>query len=219
VQAYPQKSWFGKNPGKISENPGKFKESLGKICANLHKIPENLGKLPKNTSKTGAQRAFIWENGPQNNMKTLFFCGHSKFGPHAMHSRWPKIFSGKFGEIWAKILRTPKIWVLLHLCVRQNMGEIVHIISTEMWPIRCTNASFYALSGPALASARPDLTQHFCRAPLSGVCRNFWGEASNLMIKIGGVKEWDPKKRRQAREVWRHLTVSPLQQRLQWITP
>jgi len=36
------------------------------------------------------------------------------------------------------------------------------------------------------------------------------------MIEIGDVKERGPKRRRQAREFWRHPTGSPLQQRLQW---
>jgi len=34
---------------------------------------------------------------------------------HAMHKKWHKIFLGKFGEIWAKILRTSKFCLLLHL--------------------------------------------------------------------------------------------------------
>ena len=38
------------------------------------------------------------------------------------------------------------------------------------------------------------------------------------MIEIGDVKERGPKRRCQAREVWRHPTGSPLQQRLQWTT-
>jgi len=35
------------------------------------------------------------------------------------------VFSGKFGEIWAKILRTPKICLLLHLCNENNSGNFV----------------------------------------------------------------------------------------------
>ena len=35
------------------------------------------------------------------------------------------VFLGKFGEIWAKILRTPKICLLLHLCNENNSGNFV----------------------------------------------------------------------------------------------
>jgi len=39
--------------------------------------------------------------------RRLSFGGHPKYGLHK-HKKWPKIFSGKFEEIRAKILRTPK---------------------------------------------------------------------------------------------------------------
>ena len=51
-------------------------------------------------------------------------------------------------------------------------------------------------SGPALASAGPDL-KHFCGAPWrSVVCRNFWGGASGrrLMIEISDVTKARPEK-------------------------
>jgi len=130
VQAHPQKFWFGENPCKIPENPGKIRGNLGKICENLRKIPENLCKVPRNTIKNGAQRALIWKNGAQRALlwkkwdptcidliklvhkitwrsflevirKNIL---HEKYS----HKKWPKIFLGKFGEIRAKILRTPK---------------------------------------------------------------------------------------------------------------
>jgi len=84
----PQKFWFSENPGKISVN-------LGKICENLRKIHETLEKFHDNVGKNGAQ-----------NHKN--FCLEVIHNTVVMHTKWPKIFSGKFGEIRAKILRTPK---------------------------------------------------------------------------------------------------------------
>jgi len=55
-------------------------------------------------------------------------------------------------------------------------------------------ALLFALPGPVLASAGPDW-KLFCRAPLSGVCRNFWEEASSDNIEIMDyVKVRGPKR-------------------------
>ena len=78
---------------------------------------ENLGKIPENLGKNGAQRCLTSKNGAQrlqkNTIKT-FFGGHTKSKNSC--SLWEKVcgqkaqknFSGKFGEIRAKILRTSK---------------------------------------------------------------------------------------------------------------
>ena len=120
VQAHAQKFWFGENLGKIIENPGKICGNLGKICENILKIRENLGKLPENTGKKGANHILIWKkmvpnvlwfekNGAQNHTKTVFLeVIRTVFMKRNSHKKWPKIFSGKFGKIRAKILRTPK---------------------------------------------------------------------------------------------------------------
>jgi len=79
---------YGENPGKITEN--------------RHELPENM-------SKNGAQHALIWKNSAQNVMKS-FIVIFLFFGSHFL-----EFFSGKFGRIRAKILRTPKNCLLLHL--------------------------------------------------------------------------------------------------------
>jgi len=76
------------------------------ICENLRKIPENLGKI-------GAQRGLIWKNGAQfwqKHIKSFFWRSPQKnVGLRkCLHKKWPKNFSGKFGEVQAKILRTPQ---------------------------------------------------------------------------------------------------------------
>ena len=89
VQAHSQKFWFAEN---------------------LSKIPENLGI-------NGAQPCFTSKNGTHGLRKNTwrpFLGGHTK--KKSSWSFWEKIcrknctknFSGKFGEIRAKILRTPK---------------------------------------------------------------------------------------------------------------
>ena len=91
-----------------------FIENLDKIPENLGKTSGNLGKMPENPDKNGAQhlqkstiKTFFWKS-------RLFFGGHTKI--RSSCSLWEKIceqkahksFSGKFGEIRAKILCTPK---------------------------------------------------------------------------------------------------------------
>ena len=82
-----------------------------------NKILENLGKIPENPGKNGAQSCLISKNGVQpleKNTWRPFFGGHTN--KRSLWSLWDKVcrqkshknFSGKFGEIRAKILRTPK---------------------------------------------------------------------------------------------------------------
>ena len=90
VASAPQKFCFIENLDKIPEN-------LGKTSENLGKMPENPGKMAPNICRKTQSRPF--------------FGGHTKI--RSSCSLWEKIcgqksFSGKFGEIRAKILCTPK---------------------------------------------------------------------------------------------------------------
>ena len=101
MQAHPQKFWFVDNPGKI-------REILGKICETVHKIPEILGKLSENTDKNENKRCLFWKIGAQRgeiHMKTFLYdlCGRKY-----QLQEFPENFLGKFGDIRAKIFRTPK---------------------------------------------------------------------------------------------------------------
>ena len=99
VQAHPQKFWFVENPGKIYENLGKVPENLGKNGAQLC-LTSNWWRPTLGGEK---QRKAFLEVTPKK------IC--------SSWSLWKKIcrqmphnnFSGKFREIRAKILRTPKI--------------------------------------------------------------------------------------------------------------
>ena len=121
VQAHSQNFWFGENPGKIPENPGKIRRNLDKICENFRKIPENLGKLLEHMSKNGAQRLLIWKQMAPNVLCFEEMAPNMLFVRKYPHKKWPKKFSGKFGEIRTKILRTPKICLLLHLCTHMTL--------------------------------------------------------------------------------------------------
>jgi len=91
----------------------KIREKSLKICENFRKIPENLGKLPENTGKNGAQRTLVWKKWRQTcseSHEDLFLevIPKTVVMRNSSHKKWPKNFSGKFGKIRAKILRTPK---------------------------------------------------------------------------------------------------------------
>jgi len=91
---------------------------LGKILENLGKTSENLGKISENPGKNGAQRYLTSENMAANILRKThlgpFLGGLTK--NRSSCSLWENIcgqqahksFSGKFEEIRAKILRTPK---------------------------------------------------------------------------------------------------------------
>jgi len=72
------------------------------ICQNLCKIPGNLGKNYAQRLQKNTWRRFL-EVTPKKGFHDL--CGREVVGKVAQ-----KNFSGKFGAIWAKILRTTKNW-------------------------------------------------------------------------------------------------------------
>ena len=90
-------------------------------CFYLSKIHKNLGKLIENMGKNGDQRCLIWEWSPTSaeSHEDLFRRSSQKgYGLYVRkysHKNSPEDFSGKFGTILAKIFRTPKICLLLHL--------------------------------------------------------------------------------------------------------
>ena len=124
-QAHPQNFWFGENPGKICGN-------LGKMCEHLRKIALCALILQKWHPKSKCTLFLFWRScffSPFRASQGKFgqvwgkfrqkWClkcfdlkkcaQHEKkcsrfFGGHFL---W-RYFSGKFGEIWAKILHTPK---------------------------------------------------------------------------------------------------------------
>ena len=76
----PQKFWFVENLGKIHQNPSK--------------IPENMDKTLENPGTNDVQRCLISKNGAQRFQKNTW--------------RPSSNFSGKFWEIRANILYSPK---------------------------------------------------------------------------------------------------------------
>ena len=96
LQAQPKKFWLAENLGKSPENPGK---NIAQHCL---------------TSKNGAQAL-------HKNTWRPFFGGYTK--KRSSWSSWEKIWRQKllkklFEKVWenpGKILRTPKICLLLHL--------------------------------------------------------------------------------------------------------
>jgi len=108
----PQKFWFDENPRKIPENPGKIHGNLSKICENLRKVTENLGKLSETTGKNGAQ--VLWFEKMVPNVFRITW--RPIWRSSQKQLLWEKLFPlkvaqnfwRKFGEIRAKILRTPK---------------------------------------------------------------------------------------------------------------
>jgi len=123
VQLHPQKFWFGDYPDKIWGNLCKICVNLSKIavralilrkwhpkifllfifwksCINLvifGQLKGNLGKFWWNLDKNGAKNASIWKQCVQWNAVVFLWRSFSL-----------DCFSGKFVEIWAKILRTTK---------------------------------------------------------------------------------------------------------------
>jgi len=94
----PPKFWVGENPGSILQN-------LGKILWNPVKISENrrrflnkkiLEKLSENLSKNDAEHFYLKIVALKLRWKVFLVV--MLFG----------VISGRFGEIWAKIFRTPK---------------------------------------------------------------------------------------------------------------
>jgi len=111
-----QKFWFGENPRKIPETPGKIQGNLGEFCENLRKNPENLGRTPRKFERKWRPMSFGLKTMAPN---VVWF---EEMAPNTVFIRiyshkWPKIFSGKFGEIWAKTFAPPKLCLLLHLWV------------------------------------------------------------------------------------------------------
>jgi len=125
VQAQPQKFWFVKN-----------------FC----KTSENLGKIPENPGKSCDQRCLTSKMAPNVCRKAQlrpFFGGHTI--NRSSCSLWDKIcgqkahknFSGKLGEIGAKILRTPKICLLLHLWLHWlGVKATMNLVFLELISIR-----------------------------------------------------------------------------------
>jgi len=78
-----------------------------KLC----RIPKNLNKLPEKTGKNGAQRALIWKKWHPKSHEAFFFVEvirKTVFMRKYPHKKWPKIFSGKFGEFGQKSFAPPK---------------------------------------------------------------------------------------------------------------
>ena len=72
-----------------------------KIWANSFKIQ----------SKMAPNMLWFEKMAPKSHVIDIllfFFWGDPKYGLHAIHKKWLKIFSGKFGIIRAKIVRTAK---------------------------------------------------------------------------------------------------------------
>jgi len=88
---------------KIPENPGK---NFCKILENLGKLPEithkNCDFLQNHTTFAESYEDLFWRSS-QNKV----------FMRKYLQKKWSKMFSSKFGEIWANILRTPKSQKLL----------------------------------------------------------------------------------------------------------
>jgi len=92
-----------------------------------------------NLSNNGAWSALIWKNAPNIKWNAVIF-----FGGNCL-----ECFSGRFGEIWAKILRIPKICLLLHPCRQQpekdkqnifappGKFEDAHDYKASQWQVRC----------------------------------------------------------------------------------
>jgi len=116
------------------------------ICQNLCKIPGNLGKNYAQrclASKNGAQRLQknTWRRFLEVTPKKRF--SRSLWERSCRQSR-TKNFSGKFGAIWAKILRTTKNWpaptpvppsksIWLRLWLQPS--SIAWTPATQPWPV------------------------------------------------------------------------------------
>ena len=91
VQERHQKFWFVENPGKFQKIQAKSQKFRAHKFQHLQ-IRLNEIRLDFN-----------------------FFSKQKNMAPDEGAHLAQKIFSGKFGEIWTKFLRTPKICLLLHL--------------------------------------------------------------------------------------------------------
>ena len=87
--------WIYKNGTQIQSADFFFKVMF------FVQVRENLGRFGWNLGRNGTWSALIWKNAP--NMKWNAVVFFIFFGSHFFG-----IFSGNFGAIWAKILRTPK---------------------------------------------------------------------------------------------------------------
>ena len=107
------------------------------------KFAENLSKIPENPGRSGAQRCLTSKTGTRGLQKNTWrpvFGGH--INKRSSWSLWKKIcrenctlkFLGKFGEIWAKILRTPK-----NLPARTPMMKITSASIAPFWKGRWEN--------------------------------------------------------------------------------
>ena len=110
VVAHPQNFWFVE---KCWKNPWK---SGNEIVENLRKTSENLGKITKRPGKNGGQHCLTSQNGGQRSQKDIigpFLEVTPKqvfisFVGEICGQKAHKNFSGKFGEIRTKFLRTSK---------------------------------------------------------------------------------------------------------------
>jgi len=98
-------------------------------CKRTHKILI-CWKSGQNTWKSGPKMVpNVWlcfSKTKEKRTKTFFQRSHQKRSSWSLWEKicWQKLykyFSVKFGEIWAKILRTPKNCLLLRLCFTQTL--------------------------------------------------------------------------------------------------
>jgi len=94
---------------KFGQNPWKS----GQICENVRKYLKCWENYLKVRIKMAPNVVWFWKIGPQHgkiNMKTFFGGQPKKYpcGRKYSHKELPESFSGRFGEIRAKIFRTPK---------------------------------------------------------------------------------------------------------------
>ena len=148
VQPHPSNFWFGENPDKITENPGKICGNFGKICENVSQIAVCALILQKWHPKSKCRRFFsffFWnscfylvlfgqvrvnmgENGAWSvlsfkkirptwkEMQLFFFRSFSL-----------EFFSGKFGEIWAKIPRILKNFLAPTLMFKRTVFSYLNV--------------------------------------------------------------------------------------------
>jgi len=99
-----------------------------KSWKNPWKSGQNLWKPSQNPWKSEQTPENMIKNGAQNNMKSFLFGGHF----------FMELFSGKFGRIRAKILRTPKNVPALSpmWCTTRDLG-IFWYCSRDFWSYIC----------------------------------------------------------------------------------
>ena len=147
AQAHPQRSWFGKNPWKISENSEKIKGNLGKICKNLCKSLKIFANSPNIQAKMVPK--VLWfekKMAPKITLRhfSLKVIQNSVFMQCTKDS--PNYFRASFGKFGQKSFAPPKMCVLLHLCVHTSLLFDANCFP-ESWLIFSeTNGSFCFLN-------------------------------------------------------------------------